>query len=252
VTGLLDHVTICASERGDSETFYRTVLGALGIEPTYVGGDRIEWDDFSLTGAHEGQPPTRHVHLGFVAWSREKVDRVWRAGLDAGYRDEGPPDNRQRYSPSYYGAFLLDPDGNSVEAVHHEDVRRGGHIDHLWIGVRNLDASVAFYDRIARHTGLRRGRRWQEGGQQFRGAWATFSLMQDGRPPTEGLRIAFPALDRQTVKEFHRAATEAGYLDDGAPSVRGQYHADCYSACVLDPDGTNVESVFHECCAPSG
>jgi catechol 2,3-dioxygenase-like lactoylglutathione lyase family enzyme len=181
-----------------------------------------------------------------VAWSREQVDRFWQAGVDAGYKDDGRPGERPQYSPAYYGAFVLDPDGNSAEAVHHEDVRRGGHVDHLWIGVCDLDASVAFYSAIARYAGLRAGRRWPEGGQQFRGAWATFSLMHDGRPPTQGLHIAFPAPDRETVHDFHEAATAAGFRDGGAPGERPQYHPGYFAAYVLDPDGIKVESVFRE------
>ncbi len=242
---MLDHVTIRASDRSRSEAFYRNVLSALRIEPTRVGDRSVEWDDFSIAEADDDHRPTRHLHIGFVAPSRQEVDRFWQAGTGAGYDDDGPPGERPQYSPAYYGAFLLDPDGNSAEAVHHEDVRRGGNIDHLWIGVRNLEASAAFYAAIARHAGLRRGRRWEEGGQQFRGAWATFSLMQDGRPSTESLHIAFPAPDRQTVQEFHSAATAAGYRDNGAPGLRPQHHESYFAAYVLDPDGNNVESVFH-------
>jgi predicted lactoylglutathione lyase len=242
---VLDHVAMRASDRGGSEAFYRCVLSALGIEPTYSGRDLIEWGDFSIIEADGDHPPTRHLHIAFVAWSREQVDRFWQAGIDAGYTDDGGPGERPQYSPTYYGGFLLDPDGNSAEAAHHEDVRRGGHIDHLWIGVRDLDASVAFYRTIARYSGLRSGRRWTDGGQQFRGAWATFSLMNDGRPATEELHIAFPAPDRQTVDDFHAAATAAGYRDKGAP--REQPHCQQgYAARVLDPDGNNVKSLFHE------
>jgi catechol 2,3-dioxygenase-like lactoylglutathione lyase family enzyme len=248
---VFDHITIRASDRRSSESFYRRVLSALGIEPTYTGHDFVEWDDFSIFEADADHLPTRHLHIGFVAWSREQVDRLWQAGVDAGYTDDGRPGERPRYSPMYYGGFLRDPDGNSVEAVHHEDVRRGGHIDHLWIGVRDLDASVAFYGAIARYTGLRSGRRWAEGGQQFRGAWATFSLMHDGRPGTEELHIAFPAPDRQTVHDFHAAATAGGYRDNGAPGERAQYGPGYFAAYVLDPDGNNIESVFHNSANPS-
>jgi catechol 2,3-dioxygenase-like lactoylglutathione lyase family enzyme len=241
---VLDHVTIRAVDRGNAEAFYRCVLGALGVEPTYCGSDFVKWDDFSIIEADSDHQPTRHLHIGFVAWSREQVDRFWQAAIDAGYRDDGCPGERPNYSPAYYGGFLLDPDGNSVEAVHHEDVRRGGHIDHLWIGVRDLDASVAFYAAIARYLGLRGGRRWPEGGQQFRGAWASFSLMQDGRPATEGVHIAFRAPDRQTVNDFHAAATATGCRDNGAPGERSQYGPGSLAAYVLDPDGNNVESVF--------
>jgi catechol 2,3-dioxygenase-like lactoylglutathione lyase family enzyme len=238
------HVTIRADDRAASARFYRAVLGTLGIEATHDTANIIAWDDFAVLAADRERPPTRHLHVAFVAPTREGVDAFWRAGVDAGYEDAGRPGPRPEYTPDYYGAFLLDPDGNSAEAVHHGDTRRGGHIDHLWIGVDDLDAAQAFYKTIARHTGLRQGRRW-DGGVQFRGAWATFSLVHDGRPATEHLHIAFPAPDRATVEDFHRAAMAAGYRDNGPAGERGKYHEGYFSAYVLDPDGTNVESVNH-------
>ena len=242
---MFDHVTIRVRDLSASERIYRTVLSRLGIEPSHTGRELIEWDDFSIMAADAGGVPTRHLHVGFGAPSRRHVDAFWQAGVDAGYEDDGGPGERRQYKPDYYGAFLRDPDGNSAEAVHHGDVRRGGHIDHLWIRVRDLDASEKFYATIARHTGLREGRRW-DAGRQFRGAWATFSLVHDGAPSTEQLHMAFPAPDRATVEDFHRAATAAGYRDNGAPGERPVYHPGYYAAYVLDPDGNNVESVFHD------
>ncbi len=240
---MLAHATIRASDRTVSERFYRTALGALGVEPTHASRDLVAWDDFAILAADSEHPPTRHLHVAFVAPTREHVDAFWRAGLSTGGEDDGEPGERPQYTSSYYGAFLRDPDGNSAEAVFHSDVRRGGHIDHLWIGVRELDVAAAFYTALARHTGLREGRRWEHG-RQFRGAWATFSLVADGRPPTENLHVAFPAPDELTVQDFHAAATAAGYRDNGPPGERPQYRPGYYSAYVLDPDGTNVESVL--------
>jgi catechol 2,3-dioxygenase-like lactoylglutathione lyase family enzyme len=238
---MFDHVSIRVADWSASERFYRTTLGALGVEPTHIDTDLIEWDDFSIVAADGDHPPTRHLHVAFVSPTREQVEAFWRAGLNAGAHDDGEPGERPRYTPGYYGAFLRDPDGNSAEAAIHNDVRRGGNIDHLWIRVRDLDGASAFYDTVARHTGLREGRRWKEG-RQFRGAWATFSLVADGAPPTQNLHLAFPAPDQRTVRDFHRAATAAGYRDNGAPADRPNHHPG-YSAYVLDPDGTNVESV---------
>src|ERR1700755_3636632 len=83
-------------------------------------------------------------------------DAFWRAGADAGYCSDGEPGPRPQYRPDYYGAFLLDPDGNSVEAVHHADLRRGhGIVDHVWIRVADLEQSAAFYRTIAPAAGLR-------------------------------------------------------------------------------------------------
>jgi catechol 2,3-dioxygenase-like lactoylglutathione lyase family enzyme len=115
--------------------------------------------------------------------------------------------------------------------------------DHVRIRVSDLDAAVAFYAAIARHTGLREGRRWQDG-RQFRGAWATFSLVADGTPPTENLHVAFPAPDRRTVEDFYRCATAAGCRDNGAPGERLSGQSGYYGVQILDSQGTIVESVF--------
>ena len=131
---MFDHVTLRASDRAASERFYTTVLPTLGIEPTAP----LEWDDFSLAAAGDGEAVTRGLHIGFVAPTREHADAFWRAGTEAGYRDDGAPGPRPEYGDDYYGAFLLDPDGNSAEAVHHETLRTGGYVDHLWIRVADL------------------------------------------------------------------------------------------------------------------
>jgi catechol 2,3-dioxygenase-like lactoylglutathione lyase family enzyme len=68
-------------------------------------------------------------------------------------------------------------------------------------------------------------------------------LVQDGTPPTAHLHVAFPAPDRQTVEDFHGAAVAAGYVSNSAPGERPHYDPGYYAAYVLDPDGTNVESV---------
>jgi hypothetical protein len=88
---------------------------------------------------------------------RQAVDAFWRAGIDAGYRDEGAPGPRTIYGPDYYGGFLLDPDGNSAEAVHakRENPVPDGRVDHLSIRVRDPAASKRFYVTIAPYAGLR-------------------------------------------------------------------------------------------------
>jgi catechol 2,3-dioxygenase-like lactoylglutathione lyase family enzyme len=241
---VFDHVGIRAADWAASERFYATVLGAVGIEPDVARDGFVRRQEFILSGAREDRPPTRNTHIGFVAPDRALVDAFWQAGTAAGYTDDGPPGPRPQYSEAYYGAFLRDPDGNSVEALQHADTRGGGCIDHIWIGVRDLAASEAFYATISRHAGLRIGRRWEHG-VQFRGAWATFSVVADGRPPTENLHLAFPAPDEKTVQDFHAAAVAAGFQSNGEPGERPAYHPGYYGAFVLDPDGNNIESVFH-------
>jgi catechol 2,3-dioxygenase-like lactoylglutathione lyase family enzyme len=136
------------------------------------------------------------------------------------------------------------PDGNSAEAVHHDDVGPPGHVDHLWIRVADVAAARAFYLAIAPYAGLRPGTDEPERAQ-FTGAGGSFSLVA-GDEPTEQVHIAFPAPDLTTVEAFHRTAIEAGYADNGAPGERPQYHPGYHGAFVLDPDGNNVEVVFHD------
>jgi catechol 2,3-dioxygenase-like lactoylglutathione lyase family enzyme len=239
---VFDHVTIRVADRAASEAFYNTVLAPLGIETTYSDGRFAEWDDFSVTATDAEHPVTRRLHIAFGARSRELVEGFWRAGTQTGHRDDGAPGPRPEYGDDYYGGFLLDPDGNSAEAVHHDRIRPPGHIDHLWIRVADVQAAAAFYDLVAPFGGFQR-----QGAEpdhaHFVGAGGSFSLVVG--TPTENLHAAFPATENTTVDAFHRAAMEAGYRDNGAPGERPRYHPGYYGAYVLDPDGNNIELVNH-------
>jgi catechol 2,3-dioxygenase-like lactoylglutathione lyase family enzyme len=238
---VFDHVMIRVSDRAVSERFYDTVLQALGIEDIYRDARFAEWDDFSLTGADAYNPVTRGLHVGFGARSRDHVDAFWRAGTEAGHRDDGAPGTRPEYREDYYGAFLLDPDGNSAEAVYHAHVRAPGNVDHLWIRVADRAASQRFYETIAPYAGFRLANDRER--SHFVGAGGSFTLVEGA--PTEHLHMAFPASDDATVDAFHRAAVEAGYRDNGPPGERPRYHPGYYGAYVLDPDGNNIEVVNH-------
>jgi catechol 2,3-dioxygenase-like lactoylglutathione lyase family enzyme len=240
---VFDHVTIRVADRAASERFYATVLPSLGIDKSYRTDVLTEWNDFSLASADETTPPTRRLHTGFVAPSREQVDLFWQAGVDAGYTSDGEPGPRPQYRPEYYGAFLLDPDGNSVEAVHHDVLRRGGNIDHLWIRVADVAAAKRFYETIAPFAHLRLRTALEERAQ-FTGGNGSFSLVASDAP-TEHLHMAFPANDDRDVQQFHDAAVAAGYESNGEPGERPRYHAGYYAAYVLDPDGNNIEVVNH-------
>jgi catechol 2,3-dioxygenase-like lactoylglutathione lyase family enzyme len=239
---MFDHVTIRVSERQASVRFYDAVLRPLGIEQTHSGRDFTEWDDFSLTQADDEDPVTRRLHVGFVAPSREHVDEFWRVGTEAGHRDDGGPGPRPQYGDDYYGAYLLDPDGNSAEAVHHDEVRSPGNIDHLWIRVADVAASTRFYETVAPYGAFRLAHDSPERAR-FVGASGSFSVVAG--TPTEHLHMAFHATDNAAVEAFHRAATEAGYRDNGLPRERPIYHEGYYGAYVLDPDGNNIEVVNH-------
>jgi catechol 2,3-dioxygenase-like lactoylglutathione lyase family enzyme len=239
---VFDHVTIRVSDREASERFYDTVLRTLDIEQTHCGRDFTEWADFSLTQADDEDPVTRRLHVAFVAPSRAHVDEFWRVGTEAGYREDGAPGPRPQYREDYYGAFLLDPDGNSAEAVHHGALRQGGAIDHLWIRVADVAAAQHFYETVAAHAGFRLRHDSAERAQ-FAGESGSFSLVAG--TPTQHVHLAFPAPDNSTVESFHRAAIEAGYRDNGPPRERPIYHHGYFGAYVLDPDGNNVELVNH-------
>jgi catechol 2,3-dioxygenase-like lactoylglutathione lyase family enzyme len=240
---VFDHVTIRASDRQASQHFYATVLAPLGIDPSHEDQWYVEWRDFSLAQATPEKRPTRRLHVGFVAPSHGHVDAFWHTGVDAGYAGDGEPGPRPQYGGDYYGGFLLDPDGNSVEAVHHDNLRREGVVDHLWIRVADLDASRRFYELVGRHAGFPTRAR-EPGRVGFGAGNGSFSVVEG--PPTEELHLAFPAPDRETVDAFHTALVGAGHRDNGAPGERPIYHAGYYGAFVLDPDGNNVELVFHD------
>jgi catechol 2,3-dioxygenase-like lactoylglutathione lyase family enzyme len=239
---VFDHVTIRVSEHEASRRFYATVLSTLGIEPTHSDDDPVEWDDFSIAPAEDGRAVTRRLHIGFVAPSRAHVDAFHRAGVEAGYRDDGAPGPRPQYRHDYYGSFLLDPDGNSAEAVHHGDPRTGGRIDHLWLRVADVAASTRFYETIAAVLGLEI-RRHKPDHTQVAGGTGSFSLVAG--TPTEHAHLAFPANDDGVVQAFHRAGTQAGYAGNGDPGERPEYHPGYYAAFLLDPDGNNIEAVNH-------
>jgi catechol 2,3-dioxygenase-like lactoylglutathione lyase family enzyme len=240
---MFDHVTIRASDRSASERFYETVLGALEIEQTYSGESLLEWDDFSLVAAEDESAVTRRLHLGFAAPSREHVDRFWQVGTAAGYESDGEPGPRPQYSDDYYGAFLLDPDGNSVEAVHHGSLRNGGNVDHIWIRVSDIEAATRFYEGVGPAAGFRVGTEHADR-TQFACVSGSFSVVA-AVEPSENVHLAFAAADDETVDRFHREATGAGHRDNGAPGERAVYHEGYYAAFVLDPDGNNVEVVNH-------
>jgi catechol 2,3-dioxygenase-like lactoylglutathione lyase family enzyme len=243
---MFDHVGIAVSDLAASERFYRTVLSVLGVEPSHADAELVEWEDWDIGPVDGEHPVTRGLHVGFRAPDRAAVDAFWQAGVDAGHLQDGAPGARPVYGPDYYGGFLFDPDGNSVEAVHGDRKHPvpNGSIDHLWLRVRDPKASRRFYTTIAPYAGLRLTHdapdRVQLSGPDF-----SFSLVRDERPLTEHVHLAFAADADATVRAFHAAALSAGYQDNGGPGERAVYHPGYYGAFVLDPDGHNIEVVNH-------
>jgi catechol 2,3-dioxygenase-like lactoylglutathione lyase family enzyme len=122
---VVDHVEVHASDYEASVRFYETVLAPLGIPHWPEDEDRERITCFTRMSVVDRQPPTRDLHLCFVARSRDDVEAFYRAGVAAGFRSNGEPGYRE-YAPGYYAAFLLDPDDNNIEALY-RDVGNPGH-----------------------------------------------------------------------------------------------------------------------------
>ena len=125
---MLDHIGFAVSDLERSRAFYTAALKPLTIAPVMevtaeqTGADAhvgfgVEHKPFFWIGG--GPRPADSVHVAFTAPSRAVVDAFYRAALDAGGTDNGPPGIRPYYHPAYYGAFVRDPDGNNIEAVCH-------------------------------------------------------------------------------------------------------------------------------------
>ena len=113
---LLDHVHLRVADVEASKRFYRAVFTALGQPGILVEGDGFFYADELFVD--QADRSVSRVHLAFQAADREAVHAFHKAALDAGGRDNGAPGERS-YHPGYYGAFVLDPDGNNIEAVFH-------------------------------------------------------------------------------------------------------------------------------------
>jgi len=117
---VFSHVQLRVSDLRESVRFYETVLAPLGVEKSWDDGELVE---FGLLSLSADGPVSRHVHLAFEAGSRAEVEAFHRVALAAGFRDHGVPGYRERYAANYFAAYLLDPDGNNVEAVWRDPAR---------------------------------------------------------------------------------------------------------------------------------
>jgi len=118
---LIDHLQLIVRDLPASKKFYKAVFEVLGIPVAGEADDHIWADELFISSkdseAALGQLTGRH-HLAFQARDRATVDAFYHAALAAGGKDNGAPGER-KYHPGYYGAFVIDPDGNNIEAVYH-------------------------------------------------------------------------------------------------------------------------------------
>ncbi|HEY1862394.1 MAG TPA: VOC family protein [Roseiarcus sp.] len=125
---MIDHIGFAISNMERSKTFYVDALKPLGIgvlmevSAEQTGADAhagFGKDDKAFFWIGTGHRPRGGTHVAFIAQTRAEVDSFYRAALAAGGQDNGAPGSRPYYHPSYYGAFVFDPDGNNIEAVCH-------------------------------------------------------------------------------------------------------------------------------------
>src|SRR5262249_35341715 len=129
-------------------------------------------------------------------------------------------------------------------------------LDHVSVGVKDLDVSRRFYDAVLRPIGLVRIVDFEQRGSDY-GAMTgpfgvEFTITAEGAEASalRGMHVCFRAPDRAAVRAFHAAAVVSGGQSDGEPGPRPQYHTDYFAAFVLDPDGHRIEAVCHAPEAP--
>ena len=124
---LIDHIGLVVRDIEASRRFYKAIFAVLEIP---VGGDADDyfWADELFVSTADSQAAagklTGRHHLAFQARDRAMVDAFYAAGLEGGGVDNSKPGERPHYHPGYYAAFLLDPDGNNIEAVFHGEAKR--------------------------------------------------------------------------------------------------------------------------------
>lgn len=121
---MFDHVKFGVTDYAESKAFYLKALEPLGVTEVREwppnGVELSQPDGKASLCLYQSQEKPAHLHLAFIAESRQQVDGFYRAALEAGGRDNGAPGLRPQYHASYYAAFVIGPDGHNIEAVCHE------------------------------------------------------------------------------------------------------------------------------------
>ena len=123
---LIDHIQLVVRDLSVSQAFYKAVFEVLEVPLGGTGDGWFWYDELFVSGVDSeaalGVTTGRH-HLAFQARDKKMVEAFYHAALGAGGKDNGRPGERA-YHPGYYAAFVLDPDGNNIEAVYHGQARR--------------------------------------------------------------------------------------------------------------------------------
>lgn len=124
---LIDHIQLVVRDLEAARRFYTGIFESLNIPIGGTGDDFFWIDELFISTAEsqaaQGELTGRH-HLAFQAESKKMVDAFYKAALASGGKDNGAPGERPAYHPGYYAAFVLDPDGNNIEAVYHGEAKR--------------------------------------------------------------------------------------------------------------------------------
>lgn len=130
---LIDHIQLVVRDLAAARKFYTAIFDVLNI-PIAGSGDDYFWADELFVSTPDSQSAqgvlTGRHHLAFQAQDRAMVDAFYEAALASGGKENGPPGERE-YHPGYYAAFVLDPDGNNIEAVFHGDAKRSAASVHI-------------------------------------------------------------------------------------------------------------------------
>jgi catechol 2,3-dioxygenase-like lactoylglutathione lyase family enzyme len=117
---MIDHIHLVVRDVSASRNFYGSVLAVFGIGIDHEGDGWFSADELFVSG---GEPLTGRVHIAFQSRDRRQVEAFHETGMAIGATDNGKPGERP-YHPGYYAAYLLDPDGNNIEAVFHGPAER--------------------------------------------------------------------------------------------------------------------------------
>ena len=262
---MLSHVTFGTQDVRRAKAFYEATLAPLGFGLQKDGrgyfalgmaANRYPWvyvmKPFDRRPASWGNG----THLALLADSEGAVQAFHETALANGGSDEGAPGLREHYSADYYAAYIRDPDGNKLQAVHFHNGRSQAAanqgVSHVTVGSNNLERSRAFYASVLRPLELAPTEDDDEEAVAYGVPGSELPVFYahlpfDGLPATwgNGTHVAFLAPNRAAVISFHAAALNAGGADEGGPGPRPHYSPSYYGAYVRDPDGNKIQAVCY-------
>lgn len=249
----VDHVIVPVEDFDKSRAFYAAVMPTLKAQPEFefpgvIGFAGPTGLSIALQKCKEGAVVNK-LHLAFRCQTPAEVSAWYEACIAAGAKDNGPPGPRPQYSPNYYGAFVLDPDGHNIEAVCHLDktaLTPTLPLDHLIIPTENLAVAKDFYCKAMASVNAGHVAFEFPGFVGLASPGGMFaSLHQVEGPVTNKLHVGFRVNNPLQVDLWYEAALAAGGKDNGKPGPRPAYGPTFYGAFVLDPDGHNIEACCH-------